>query len=629
MLSTGGKTHVLPSYLFGVSFNLDETWWGGVVLGVEFIFGVISNTHITVSSPMSLSTESNVFECDTTTRLRRYVFVLNNYRDADLAAVRGMVNRYSGLRYLLFSLEVAPTTGTPHIQGFVCFKTATMRQAAQRALADSEDKEVWKRYILYPARGDIQSQLDYISKDGKQEIEEFGTRPKAGMRSDLIDLKAMVESGTALSEIAGCCTNYQQIRYVEALAGYRPHPLKVPPTIMWIHGNTGVGKSRLAQELALRQVGGKQDKIWKSSKDLTWFCGYTGQEAAIIDDFRGACSSFHWLLRLLDVNPVFVPVKGSQVYWNPSLIIITSSYLPQDCYPNITEDMEQLTRRLDSVWKLEICNDLPCLDMGEAGWKCLREEFWRYTPTIAKAIDPLDLVNLHGSWRIDIEDDSDTDSQCSAIPLTDVMPGNCLGMTQNPDLVDENTNEAIEEFCRELENYDPEDMMSVEPPTSPVHGFSDQESIGEPVPITGIKRVRSPSKEIRKRLRESEKNLEETVRALRELDERMEQEHYLARAEDITVDDDEVLCDEQELLALLEDEPEPTAPAVIDHAATDEERLARKEFQMLIEHEEAEIARIAAEEHIDLRAFDDPCPPPPVEQEVIDIDEQDDVIVIE
>lgn len=54
-------------------------------------------------------------------RCRGFVFTKNNYTedDVDCLKVYGEANDNC---YIIFSKEVAPTTGTPHLQGYVHFK---------------------------------------------------------------------------------------------------------------------------------------------------------------------------------------------------------------------------------------------------------------------------------------------------------------------------------------------------------------------------------------------------------------------------------------------------------------------------------------------------------------------------
>lgn len=82
---------------------------------------------------------------------------------------------------------------------------------------------------------------------------------------------------------------------------------------------------------------------------MKWFDGFDGQEAAVIDDFRGDFCTFHFLLRLLDRYPLKVAIKGGFMEWTPSRIFITSPHHPRDVYNKTDEEIKQLTRRITQI----------------------------------------------------------------------------------------------------------------------------------------------------------------------------------------------------------------------------------------------------------------------------------------
>lgn len=53
---------------------------------------------------------------------RKWVFTYNNYSDVGKQQLLQKLHSYRGCRYI-FGYEIAPTTGTPHLQGYVEFET--------------------------------------------------------------------------------------------------------------------------------------------------------------------------------------------------------------------------------------------------------------------------------------------------------------------------------------------------------------------------------------------------------------------------------------------------------------------------------------------------------------------------
>ena len=106
---------------------------------------------------------------------------------------------------------------------------------------------------------------------------------------------------------------------------------KIVPTIHWLAGPTGCGKTRLAF--------GTGEDVWMSSV-LPWFDGYNGEKTAILDDYRSGDLPFNRLLRVMDRYPLQCPNKGGFTTWNPTTIFITCPRIPNDEFVRHTKDMQ-------------------------------------------------------------------------------------------------------------------------------------------------------------------------------------------------------------------------------------------------------------------------------------------------
>lgn len=110
-------------------------------------------------------------------RSNRWVFTLNNYEDADVDSLARIAESPDCV-YLVYGRERAPSTDTPHLQGFVIFSTRK-RLGTLRLL--------FPRCHLETARGSNVQASDYAKKDG--DYEEFGVlpTPDQGRRSDITE----------------------------------------------------------------------------------------------------------------------------------------------------------------------------------------------------------------------------------------------------------------------------------------------------------------------------------------------------------------------------------------------------------------------------------------------------------
>jgi len=105
---------------------------------------------------------------------QNWCFTVPNYSDEQVLHLQ-LLAESDRVAYLVIGREVAPTTGTPHLQGFVRFN-ARLRFAAVRALLP--------QCHLTSARGTPEQNRTYCIKDG--DFDEWGTCPtlNPGRRSD-------------------------------------------------------------------------------------------------------------------------------------------------------------------------------------------------------------------------------------------------------------------------------------------------------------------------------------------------------------------------------------------------------------------------------------------------------------
>lgn len=113
---------------------------------------------------------------------KHWCFTLNNFTEDEVGNLRNVLQAGQAT-YLVFGREVAPGTGTPHLQGFVSFAQRKTLLSVKRILCDRVHLEI--------ARGSPLQASDYCKKDG--DFEEFGTCPRGqGKRTDWDDLRDFV-----------------------------------------------------------------------------------------------------------------------------------------------------------------------------------------------------------------------------------------------------------------------------------------------------------------------------------------------------------------------------------------------------------------------------------------------------
>lgn len=260
-------------------------------------------------------------------RSRAWVFTLNNYTDEQQSLVQSI-----DCRYLVYGREVAPTTGTQHLQGFISFHNQKDFSAVRKIFPDGTHLEKKKASDFLAAA--------YCKKEG--DYFEKGEIPNQGKRTDLDNVREIIKSTNKMRAVVDVAQSYQSVKMAEQILKYHEPPRTWKPEVFWFCGSTGTGKSRLAYEML-------GDDCYTCLSTGRWFDGYDAHENVLIDDMRKDFMKFHELLRLLDRYAMRVETKGGTRQFLAKKIIITSCYRPEEMF-STREDIRQLIRRLDKIY---------------------------------------------------------------------------------------------------------------------------------------------------------------------------------------------------------------------------------------------------------------------------------------
>lgn len=222
-------------------------------------------------------------------RYTNVCFTWSNYTPSDEEKLKKVFDEQFPLKvkFMQYGHELAGTTGTPHLQGFIQFGGRYTLATIQKCYGYHAHWEI--------CRGSLQDNLDYTSKE-QRDIVTVG-EPHPMDRADQgygqrKEFREAVDKATNMQQLAQSfrSTFIQYHNGFKALfAELRKAEPKVAPRIIWLAGPTGCGKTRTAYEegLALGRVAIIADST------LQWFNPYDGSEdTVILNDFRAAGCRF-------------------------------------------------------------------------------------------------------------------------------------------------------------------------------------------------------------------------------------------------------------------------------------------------------------------------------------------------
>lgn len=272
---------------------------------------------------------------------------MNNYTDSAIQALHDLP-----VRYMVYGREVAPTTNTPHLQGYVSFPTVKSKTAAIKNLPGCH---------VEPRKGTQEQAIAYCKKDGQ--FTERGLAPEQNggdkMKDKILKNKRLLVDDVDTLIDAGDVSVLQLPLLKKARIAYtdfksQPRDFK---TIVKVYiGTTGTGKSRKAHE---------EDKTTWTHPGDRWFDGYQQDEVVLFDDFEGVKSgiTYRKFLQITDRYAQTVPVKNGFVNWRPKIAVFTTNIEPKHWYPE--DDPTPLLRRIDEIERFPTMVNLTSIPFSE------------------------------------------------------------------------------------------------------------------------------------------------------------------------------------------------------------------------------------------------------------------------
>lgn len=284
-------------------------------------------------------------ESKTDRKSRYWCFTLNNPTENEYTYLTSL-DLPRGLSYICVGRERG-ASGTPHLQGYIECAQRVKLSGIRKILSST-------RYHLEQRRGTQSEAITYCKKDGDWKESGVPVISTQGKRTDLIPFIDELRSGKSLQSVA---LDFPEIycRYRNGLRDISRwvQPTRTePPSVTWISGEPGVGKTRWVYEFALQT----SQEIW-TYPGARWFDGYSGQPIVLFDDFGDdeipagqRAIEYTLFLRLTDRYPMSVEVKGGFVQWTPKHIFFTSNRVINLLYCKCNLwNPDAITRRVGTI----------------------------------------------------------------------------------------------------------------------------------------------------------------------------------------------------------------------------------------------------------------------------------------
>ena len=268
-------------------------------------------------------------------RSRGFVATINNYTDDDIERLKSLE-----CKYLCYGKEIAPSTGTPHLQVYMYFKEAKSWTCVRSKIVN---------WWLATAKGNSMQNREYCMKEG--DFFEVGELPRVAVKSgERYEVARALAKEGKLDEIEPELF----IRYHSSLVAIKESAVVTAPVTLegtcfgeWKWGPPGTGKSHDARSenvvYYLKSVAPNRMNFW---------CDYEGEECVLVEDIDA--SNGMRLAYYIKIWCDKYPFRAAKLYGKGSLIrpkkfVFTSNYSPDVLFASDPVLLAAIRRRVKVV----------------------------------------------------------------------------------------------------------------------------------------------------------------------------------------------------------------------------------------------------------------------------------------
>lgn len=277
-------------------------------------------------------------------RSKNWLFTLFVAHDSMEEALTGELKAIydkQGVNYIVGQLEICPTTGKRHIQGY-------LELSGPMRFTRLKDTYFTPQAHLEPRRGTQKQAIDYCTKEDTRVKDtnpiKLGTvTTNQGARTDITDAFDAIKDGMNerdyyINHTVVACRYPRMFTRVHMLFGPRRDDT-IEPFIFWIMGPTRTGKTRVSRHLT------RNFTLFTKHNASKWWDGYCNEQIVLVDDFSDNIKDLDIAFwnAVFDRYPCPVETKGGMMQLTTSFFIVTCCRHPSCCFMN--EDNQQLVER--------------------------------------------------------------------------------------------------------------------------------------------------------------------------------------------------------------------------------------------------------------------------------------------
>lgn len=269
-------------------------------------------------------------------RTRNYSWTWNNYPD-DISVLDKLA---SECRYLCYGREICPTTGTPHLQGFLILVNPCTASAIRKRLPGVH---------VECSKGSPDQNRTYCGKSGN--FKEFGTPPVSGTERGNREISrySMAWDQAKIGDLESVDADirircYNTLKRIKLdFRGVPEHLAAVCGT--WIWGEAGCGKTT--------SVFTSYPECYSKPIKSKWWDGYSEQPIVLFDDVSIYERELGTLLKHCgDSKTFYIEIKGGQFPIRPARVFVTSQYTIEEIWED-QRTRDALNRRFTVINKIK------------------------------------------------------------------------------------------------------------------------------------------------------------------------------------------------------------------------------------------------------------------------------------